>query len=157
MFATGPWGIESLRKNAPKIEFGVVPLPVDKELVTQIITDHVVILRSSSHKKLAGRFLNFAYQDQYRLDYTRLGLVPEKINIARHDHFQKDPDWKVFVDIIPYGRTIPLISWEEIGIVTREAMYQAITGRQTPKQALDQLAQTIDKLVAQNKKLPLKN
>ena len=41
MFATGPWGVEQLRKNAPGVEFGVVPLPADKERVTQIITDHV--------------------------------------------------------------------------------------------------------------------
>jgi len=54
----------------------------------------------------------------------------------------------VFVDVIPTGHTIPLIRWEEIGIAIREAMYQALTGRKTPEEALDALADEIDALVA---------
>jgi len=152
MFATGPWAIESLRKNAPDIAFGVVPFPVDKVPMTQLITDHIVILKGSKRKALAGRFIRFAYRDKYRLEYTKLGLVPEKITVAADEYFRKDPDWKVFIDVIPHGRSVPLIRWEKIGIATREAMYQAITGRKTPKQALDELAETINEITAEQKR-----
>ena len=148
MFATGPWGVEQLRKNAPDVEFGVVPLPVDKQPVTQIITDHLVLSRYSAQKELAVRFLDFAYRDEHRLAYAKLGLLPEKKTVAADDHFRKDPCWQVFVDVIPTGHTIPLIRWEEIGIAIREAMYQALTGRKTPEEALDALADEIDALVA---------
>ncbi len=148
MFATGPWGIEQCRKNAPGLEFGVVPLPVDKERVTQIITDHLVLMRYSTKKELARRFIEIAYRDDQRLAYTTLGLIPEKKTVAQAPHFQDDPHWKVFVDVIPYGRTIPLIEWEEIGIAIREAMYQALSARQTPREALDAAAARIDEIRA---------
>ena len=149
MFATGPWAIEQFRTNAPDIEFGVVPLPVDKEMVTQIITDHLVLMRHSERKELAARFLEVAYTHEQRLAYTRLGLIPEKQSVAQDSHFQDDPYWKIFVDVIPYGRTIPLIEWEEIGNAIREAMYQALSGRMPPREALDALAEQIDQMRAQ--------
>jgi len=148
MFATGPWGVEQLRKNAPGVEFGVVPLPVDREPVTQIITDHLVLARYSKQKDRAAAFVNFAFQDAHRLAFARLGILPEKTTVAADDHFQQDPCWKVFVDVIPHGHTIPLIEWEPIGIAIREAMYQALSGRKTPQEALDALARTIDGLVS---------
>jgi multiple sugar transport system substrate-binding protein len=151
MFATGPWGIEQCRKNAPGLDFGVVPLPVDKEPVTQIITDHLVLMRYSKQKELAKRFIEIAYSDEQRLPYTRLGLIPEKKTVAQDPHFQDDPYWKVFVDVIPYGHTIPLIEWEEIGKAIREAMYQSLSGRQTPQEALDALAEQINQIRATKK------
>lgn len=154
MFATGPWGIEQFRKNVPGLEFGVVPLPVDKQLVTQIITDHLVLMRYSTQKDLAKRFIEVAYRDDQRLAYTKLGLIPEKMAVAQNAYFQDDPHWKVFVDVIPYGQTIPLIEWEDIGAAIREAMYQALSARQTPREALDTLAQQIDEIRTEQKQRP---
>jgi multiple sugar transport system substrate-binding protein len=148
MFATGPWGVEQMRKNAPDVEFGVVPLPADRVPVTQIITDHLVLAGHSAKKAEAGRFVRFAYQDAYRLAFAKLGLLPEKKSVAADPYFQQDPDWKVFIDVIPHGRTIPLIRWEKIGTAIREALYQALSGRKTPEDALDDLAQEIDRRVA---------
>jgi len=148
MFATGPWGVEQMRKNAPDVEFGVVPLPKDKESITQIITDHLVLARYSERKDLAARFVEFAYRRENRLAFTSLGILPELQSVAADEHFQGDPDWKVFVDVIPYGRTIPLIQWEKVGIAIREAMFQALTERKTPRQALDDVAKEIDEIVA---------
>ena len=147
MFATGPWGIESLRKNAPDIEFGVAPLPVDKRPATQLVTDHIAIFSYSPRKSLAGRFLNFAYQDKYRFEFAKLGLLPEKKSVGTNDYFQKDPYWKVFVDVIPYGKSIPLMDWADIGAAIRQAMYDSLTGRKSPKEALDDEAAAIDKIV----------
>jgi multiple sugar transport system substrate-binding protein len=150
MFATGPWGVEQMRKNAPGVEFGVVPLPVDKQPVTQIITDHLVLLKHSERKDLAGRFVNFAYQDAYRLAYAKLGLLPEKTSVAADPYFQKDPEWKVFIDVIEHGHTIPLIAWEKVGIAIREAMYEALSARKTPQAALDDAAKVIDAIRAES-------
>lgn len=146
MFATGPWGVESLRKNAPDIPFGVVPLPADQERVTQIITDHLVLLRSSEQKELAARFVNFAYRREHRLAYAKLGLIPELRSVAADPYFQNDPEWKVFIDVIPDGRVIPLITWEPVGAAIREAMFQALSGRKPVREALDDLCAEVDAL-----------
>ncbi|MCL4694620.1 MAG: sugar ABC transporter substrate-binding protein [Candidatus Hydrogenedentes bacterium] len=151
MFATGPWGIEQMRKNAPGVPFAVVPLPILKEPVTQIITDHLVLAKYSPRKEEAARFVQFAYQDEHRLAFAKKGILPEKKAVAADAHFQDDPNWKVFVDVIPTGHTIPLMQWEEVGIAIREAMYQALSGRKTPQEALDELVEVVDKHVAAQK------
>jgi multiple sugar transport system substrate-binding protein len=150
MMAEGPWTIEIMRKKAPGVPFGVLPLPRAKELVTQIITDHIVILRSSRQKEDAAQFIQFCYQDKYRLAFAKLGLIPEKMAVARDDHFQKDPEWKVFVDVIPYGKMVPLIHWEEIAGVIREMMVEALSGRKDVRAALDDAARQIDTIVEKN-------
>lgn len=151
MFATGPWGIEQMRKNAPGVPFAVVPLPILNEPVTQIITDHLVLAKYSTRKEDAARFVEFAYQDERRLAFAKKGILPEKKAVAQDAHFQDDPNWKVFVDVIPHGHSAPLMQWEEVGIAIREAMYQALSGRQTPKEALDELAKVVDEHVAAQK------
>lgn len=144
MFATGPWGIEQMRKNAPDVPFAVVPLPILKEPVTQIITDHLVLAKYSPRKDDAAQFVRFAYRDEHRLAFAKKGILPEKKAVAQDAHFQDDPNWKVFVDVIPTGHTIPLMRWEEVGTAIREAMYQALSGRKTPKEALDELVKVVD-------------
>jgi maltose-binding protein MalE len=150
MYAEGPWLIEIMRKKAAGIPFGVVPLPRYKELVTQLITDHMVILRGSKQKEAAAEFIQFCYQDRYRLAFAKLGIIPEKTGVANDDHFQKDPDWKVFVDVIPYGKVIPLINWEDTAVVMRDMMVQALSARKDVKTALDDAARQIDALVEKN-------
>lgn len=150
MYAEGPWLIEIMRKTAPHIPFGVVPLPRFKKTVTQLITDHICILRGSKQKEAAAQFIQFCYQDKYRLAFAKLGILPEKLSVAKDDHFQKDPEWKVFVDVIPYGKVIPLINWEEIACVFRDMMVQALSARKDVRTALDDAARQVDAIVERN-------
>lgn len=152
MVATGPWAIESIRKIAPDMQFAVTPPPVDKMPATQLVTDHIAIFSYSPRKLLAGKFLNFAYQDKYRLEFAKLGMLPEKKSVGENDYFQKDPHWKVFINIIPSSRSIPLMDWADVGAAIRQAMYDALTGRKSCQQALDNAAKTIDEIVANQKK-----
>jgi multiple sugar transport system substrate-binding protein len=150
MYAEGPWLIEIMRKTAPHVPFAVAPLPRDKEMVTQLITDHMVILRGSKQKEAAAGFIHFCYQDKYRLAFAKLGIIPEKIAVAKDDHFQKDPEWKAFVDVIPNGKVIPLINWEEIACVLRDMMVQTLSARKEVRTALDDAARQIDAIVERN-------
>lgn len=148
MLAEGPWTIEQLRKNDPDIKFAVVPLPVDQELVTQLITDHLVMPKYAPDKAAAARFVTFAYAKDRRLAFAKMGILPERMSVAQDPHFQDDPCWKVFVDVIPFGRTVPLIPWENIGKAVRETLYQTLSGRKPVKQALDDLAAEVDAIRA---------
>ena len=150
MYAEGPWLIEIMRKKAKGVPLGVVPLPRYKEPVTQLITDHMVLMRGSKQKEAASEFVHFCYQDKYRLAFAKLGILPEKISVAKDDHFQKDPEWKVFVDVIPCGKVIPLINWEEIAEVQRDMMVQALSARKDVRTALDDAAKRIDAIVEKN-------
>ncbi|MEK6646514.1 MAG: sugar ABC transporter substrate-binding protein [Candidatus Firestonebacteria bacterium] len=148
MLETGPWAMDSIKKNSPDLKFSVTSLPRENVQVTEIVTDNIVILNSSANKDACAKFIDFAYQDKYRLAFAKLGMVPEKITVSNDDFFQKDAKWKVFVDMISSARSTPLMQWDKIESAISNAIYDALTGRKTPKQALDDVANEIDKIVA---------
>jgi len=147
MTEDGPWLVENVRKRAPHLKIGVAPLPIDKFPVTQIITDHIVIMKYSPLKREAAEFVTFATQDKYRLAFTKLGMVPEKPSIASDEHFQADPAWKVFVDIIPTGKSIPKLPWESVELTMQKVLNEVYAGRMEPKAALDEAAAAINKVL----------
>jgi len=151
MTENGPWMIENLRKRAPNIEFAVAPIPVDKRPVTQIITDHIIIMKYSPRKRLAADFVTFATQDKYRLAFCKLGMVPEKPAVAKDAHFQRDPAWRVFVDIIPTGKSIPKLPWEKVELATQEALHAVYCGKLDVKTALDRIASAINAVIEEQK------
>jgi len=151
MTENGPWLVASCRKRAPDLKIGVVPLPVDKLPVTQTITDHMILMGYSRRKDAAAKLMNFATQDQYRLAFTKLGMVPEKPAVAADPHFRNDPAWKVFVDIIPTGRSIPKLPWERVELAMQKALNGVYAGEKDVKVALNEVAVVLDKLIHDSK------
>jgi len=98
--------------------------------------------------ELARAFIEFAYQDRYRQQFCELGMVPEKKAVAESDFFQGDPHWKIFVDLIPDGKFIPLMRWEPIELAAQQMLHKVFTGRQDVRSALDELAEVMDREVA---------
>jgi len=107
-----------------------------------------MLVKHSQAQELARRFLEFAYQDRYRQQFCELGMVPELRAVAQSDFFQNSPDWRIFVDILPDGKFIPLMNWEPIELAAEQMLYKVFTGRQEPKAALDELAAVMDREVA---------
>jgi multiple sugar transport system substrate-binding protein len=151
MHANGPWTVGDITSTNPDLPFAVAPLPVapDREpfrptRATQVITDHLIMPESCADRDLAMRFIRFAYQDRYRQRFCELGMVPEKKSVARSDFFHDDPAWRIFVDIIPDGKFIPLMKWEPIERAAQKMLYSVFTGRQDVRSALDDLAAVMD-------------
>jgi multiple sugar transport system substrate-binding protein len=151
MHANGPWVVADIKAKNPDLQYAVAPLPVAPERgpfeprrVTQVITDHLVMPSHCRDQELAEAFIEFAYQDRYRQAFCELGMVPEKRSVANSDFFQNDPAWKIFVDIIPDGKFIPLMKWEPIELAAQQMLYDVFSGRQEPKAALDELAAAMD-------------
>ena len=140
MVETGPWAIATFRSSRPSVPFGVVPLPKRKEQVTQLVTDDLVLLRSSEHKDVALDFIKFAYQPSWRLRWARLGMVPERKDVAANEYFRRDPAWRVFTSVLDQVRWLPLIRWEPIDRAIRTSLVEVLSGRVQPEPALSDLA-----------------
>ncbi len=155
MHANGPWLIADAAASNPDLAWAVAPLPMapdrapfEPRRVTQVITDHLVMPEYCAERELALAFVEFAYQDRYRQAFCELGMVPEKRAVAQSDFFQDDPHWRIFVDIIPDGKFIPLMDWEPIELAAQQMLFRVFTGRQDVQSALDDLAAVMDAQVA---------
>lgn len=151
MHANGPWLVASARALDPKLQFALAPLPIapnkppfKPRRITQVITDHLMLSKACKQQELARRFIDFAYQDKYRQEFCQLGMVPEKKVVGQSDFFQKNADWKIFVDILPDGKFLPLIKWDPVELAMEQMLWKVFTGRQEPKAALDEVAKVMD-------------
>ena len=148
MVETGPWMIQTISAQAQPVPFSVVPLPRNKEAVTQLVTDHIVLLRSSREKSEALKFVRFAYQPSWRLRWARLGMVPELKAVENDEFFRADPVWRVFINQLSQARWIPLMKWEPIDRAIRDTVGEVLAGRAEPRDALRSLSMQIQILPA---------
>lgn len=148
MVETGPWMIRTISAQAKPVPFSVVPLPRNKEAITQLVTDHLVLLRSSRAKPEALRFIKFAYQPSWRLRWARLGMVPELTVVENDRFFADDPVWRVFINDLRHARWIPIVKWEPVDDLIRNMLGEVLAGRVEPAQALGSLSKELQVLLA---------
>jgi len=146
MVETGPWAIATFRASRASIPFSVVSLPKKREQITQLVTDHLVLLRGSKHKDAALEFITFAYQPCWRLRWDRLGMVPERKDVAANEYFRTDPAWRVFTSVLDEARWLPLMRWEPIDRAIRSSLVEVLSGRVQPGPALSDLAARLSAL-----------
>jgi ABC-type glycerol-3-phosphate transport system substrate-binding protein len=150
MVETGPWLIRTIAAQAHPVPFSVVPLPWKKEPITQLVTDHLVLLRSSKHKSEALEFIKFAYQTSWRLRWARLGMVPALKAVENDKFFKDDLVWRVFIGQLSHARWIPLmnIKWVQADRAIRNSEGEVLAGRAEPWAALESLSKQIQILLA---------
>lgn len=152
MHANGPWLVTEAKAIDPNLKFALAPLPMapnqppfKPRRITQVITDHLMLAKHCQHQDLARRFIDFAYQDKYRQQFCEMGMVPEKKAVAQSDFFQKNADWKIFIDVLPDGKFLPLMDWQPVELAMQQMLWKVFTGRQEPGPALDEVAAVMDK------------
>jgi multiple sugar transport system substrate-binding protein len=146
MVETGPWLINTIAAQPRPVPFSVVPLPAKKNAVTQLVTDHLVLLKSSQKQAEALRFITFAYERDWRLQWARLGMVPELRSVETDPLFMHDPIWQVFVSQLSNARWIPLVPWEPVDAAISSTLSRVLAGEAAPAPALRALSMQINVL-----------
>ena len=133
------------------VEFGwapaVIPHFEGKPSAPLFITDTIVMFNSSKSKAEAGKFLDFFYQDEWRLQFDKLtGFPPVTKSLGDDPHFQ-NPVAQVMVKSMEGSKPWPLIAeWPECTEVIWNAVSLTLLGEKDAKTALDDAAAEIDAL-----------
>ena len=145
---TFPMLIPQIKEEAPDLNYQILPLPSAGANVTYGVTDTLMMFADSDVKDAAWKFIEFAYQDQYRSEFDiGEGFLPVTKNVAALDNFSKDPDVAGFAAGLPYAKFAPIIAnWEEIADVTVRTMQQIYLGEVTPEEGLDAAAAEINRI-----------
>ncbi len=150
MVQAGPWGVRAFRSSPAHPPFAVVPLPPAGTPITQLVTDHLVLFRSSRLKPAALEFIRFAYGTEWRRRWARLGMVPELKEVAEDPFFRDDPAWRVFISVLPRSRWIPLMRWEPMDRAFRDTLARVLAGALAPEPAIKELSATLERLARQS-------
>ena len=147
-FAQGKYGMiigpNKLAKRLDtegKIRYDVTLVPYKKTPNTLAVEDTLILFRQADYKEVAWKFVEFIYQDKYRLQYIQKveNVVPEKLSIAADPQLTSDRVNSFFMQqLLPIARFEPVNtkSTEMADIVTQEVQ-AAYKKAKMPKAALD--------------------
>lgn len=145
---TFPMLIPQIKEEAPNLDYAILPFPEGSAKATYGVTDTLMMFSDSDVKDAAWKFIEFAYQDQYREQFDLgEGFLPVTKNVAALDHFTSDPDVAGFAAGLPYAHFAPTIAnWEEIADVTVRTMQRIYLGDVEPATGLQDAAAEINKI-----------
>jgi multiple sugar transport system substrate-binding protein len=144
-----PFLPNQIKEKNPSLPYGVAAIPRATDQVTYGVTDSIVMFSGAKNKPEAWKFLDHAFSDKWRREFTVLeGFLPVNAAVSRDPHFVNDADLKVFSSLLPNARFAPTIEgWEEIAQNVVNALQRVYTGEQDAKTALDDAAQRINRIL----------
>lgn len=142
-------GASGLASRLDKDKHGVIAVPYKTTPVALAVADTLILFRQADRKDLAWRFVEFMYQDKYRLDFVvRGGYIPEKKTVAADPQFSANPSVTFFAQQFSVARFEPVNTKnQEIGLVVTRELQAAYRKSKTPKAALDAAAKEINLLL----------
>jgi len=149
MVQNGTWQLPTLKEKA-KFKWGVVALPKGQTYATSLGGENWAISKTSKHVDEAWEFIRFTQEPQnYKQYLTAAGGLPGRKDVAQDAVWQKDPVLSVFVNEIPFARTVgggPNAS--KISDLFAPALQSALTGQMSVADALKQASVGIKPLLS---------
>lgn len=145
---TFPMLIPQILAEAPDLNYKVMQFPEMRAKATYGVTDTMMMFADSDVKEAAWKFIEFAYQDEWRSKFDHgEGFLPVTKGVAAEAFYTEDPDIAGFAAGLPFAKFAPTIAnWEEIADTTVRALQQIYLDQKTPEEALTEAAAAINKI-----------
>ncbi len=142
MVMTAPFLINQIAKEAPTLEYGIVPVPTGTTQATYAVTDSVVLFANSKVKPAAMKWLDFLFTAGPRIAFTKgEGFLPTTLDEAKDPAFTENERLKVFVNLLPNARFAPTVTgWEDTAKARTDAVQTVNHRTATPEAALNAAA-----------------
>jgi multiple sugar transport system substrate-binding protein len=146
MVITAPFLINQIAKEAPTLDYGIVPVPAGTTSSTYAVTDSVVLFSNSSVKLAAWKFLDFLFTKAPRVEFTKgEGFLPTTTAEATDPYFTDNARLKVFVDLLPTAHFAPTVTgWEDTAKAVTDAVQSVYVNHADPAAALKDAAARAD-------------
>ena len=142
MMITGPFLIGQIAKEAPNLQYGIIPVPKGTTQSTYAVTDSIVMFKNSKVKRRHGSsWTIFSPRSRGSSSTRTRDFLPTTKAVAQDPYFADDPRLKVFVGLMPNAHFAPVISgWEDVAKDVIDALQSVYLGNAQPAPALQQAA-----------------
>ena len=142
MVITAPFLINQIAKEAPTLDYEIVPVPKGTTNSTYAVTDSVVMFRNSKVKPAAWKFLDFLFSKDPRVEFTKgEGFLPTTVAESQDPYFTGNERLQVFVKLLPTAHFAPTITgWEDTAKAVTDSLQAVYLGKLDPQAALTQAA-----------------
>lgn len=141
---TGPWLIGLMQKEAPNINYSVIPIPKGTDQVTLGVTDSMVMF-DTAKEAASKKFVNFFLQDANYLEYIKgRGMLSTIDSVSKDPYFTQNPKLNVFTNLLQTAKFVPLTSdWPRVMDEGTKALQAVYLGRKTPEKALQDAVKAV--------------
>ncbi|MCX6345794.1 MAG: extracellular solute-binding protein [Armatimonadetes bacterium] len=145
-----PFRIPDLKKNFPNLDYGITQVPYAKQAAIEVVGNSLVIPKGSAHREAAWKFIKFASSNAQISSICGVaGRVPARISAAKSPRFYGNPQMRSFVDLIPTGKSIPIVpGWKEVADNLSRSIPLALKGKMSPQDALNTSARESEKILS---------
>ncbi len=142
MMISGPFLMNQITKEAPTLDYGIIPVPVATRPATYAVTDSIVMFANSKVKPAAMKWLDFLFTPGPRIAFTKgEGFLPTTTEEAKDPAFTENARLKVFVSLLPNAQFAPTVTgWEDTAKAVTDAVQSVYLGTATPEAALNAAA-----------------
>jgi multiple sugar transport system substrate-binding protein len=143
----GAW-VESAMKQAGAtfpVTYAMIPPFRGNKQVGLIITDSIAFFSKARNVKLAGKFVDFFYKDEWKAKFDQaVGFPPITLTAAKLPQFQT-PLYKALGQAALTSKGWPLVEgFDEVNNLVWDACEKVFQEQATPQEALDEAARLID-------------
>jgi multiple sugar transport system substrate-binding protein len=151
MMITAPFLINQIAKEAPKLQYGIAPVPKGTTTSTYAVTDSIIMFKNSKVKKSAWKFLDYLFTKGPRVTFNKNeGFLPTTKAAAADPYFADDKRLQVFVKLLPTAHFAPTITgWEDVAKAVSDAVQSVYLGKASPTAALKQAAARANQALGQ--------
>jgi multiple sugar transport system substrate-binding protein len=151
---TAPFLSNQIKAEAPKLNYGVAPIPTVSGVApsTYGVTDSIVLFSNSKVKDEAFKFLDFLFTTEQRTKFDKVeGFLPVNAAESKDPFFADNADLKVFASLLPKAHFAPVIpGWEDIAQTTVNAVQTIYLGKGEIEPTLKDAAAKVDATLAKN-------
>ncbi|HUC17547.1 MAG TPA: sugar ABC transporter substrate-binding protein [Acetobacteraceae bacterium] len=138
MMITAPFLINQIAAEAPKLQYGICPVPRGTTSATYAVTDSIVMFGNSHAKEAAWKFLDFLFTKGPRVTFNKNeGFLPTTKAAAADPYFTDNKQLQIFVSLLPEAHFAPTIpGWEGMAQAVIDAVQSVYLGKADPEAAL---------------------
>jgi multiple sugar transport system substrate-binding protein len=163
MVITGPWALADIEKQAPKMEVGVMSIPVPDNMAGKLrITygdpKNIAIFRSTQHPKEAWEFTKFLISEQNDVKFLKMTQqIPFRKDLAEDPSVQQylgqKPVLDSFVRQAPYTRAIDDSDkiTDVFDALSLEYQQVAVMGKKDPRKALSDAERKVNEILQRSR------
>lgn len=145
----GPWVGPIMGIMFPQKELHLALVPAGKEGSVSVVGgENIVLFEGSRNKEAAIEFIRFMLSPSVQLAMADAGLITALAPLAKL--WEADPYLGVFMEQLKTARPrLVHPAWARVEVVLTQAGQEILLGLKTPKQALDDAAEQIDGILAE--------
>lgn len=149
MILEGPWKVSELAGAYPDFKYATALVPAGKGGSVSVLGGEDIGMFSTADKEAAWKFMKFMTDEFAQEEMAKCGQIPCNKK-AMESNIVKQADFAPYIKQLQTAKSRPTVaSWSEIDSELTAAVTSVVNGEKSAKDAMDELAAKMDKLLTE--------